>query len=142
MPQAISRALAGSLSSGKTGKREAAVLEFSKQVATVLYDFSVDGGAVGTVSFGLKLPANAVVVNVHSDEQTNITSGGAATLKLVAGSTDLLGATAIASFASVKSHNPTDPIKLSSASELKMEIGTAALTAGKLRWAVEYYISK
>lgn len=130
----------------KMNKREAGVLgKFAKQVATVLYNFSNDGGAVGTVSFGAQLPANAVVTAIYSDEQTNITSGGSATLQLKAGSTNLSDAIAIASFAGNKSHalaSSATAIKVTSASELKLAIATAALTAGKVRLAVEFYISE
>ena len=42
------RTEAGKLSGFRVNKREAAVLEFSKQLASVLYDYSADGGAIGT----------------------------------------------------------------------------------------------
>jgi hypothetical protein len=130
---------------GKVNSREAGVLEFTKQVATLLYDFSVDGGAIGTLSFKTSLPAKAVVTGVFADELTDITSGGSATVKVVAGSTDLTTATAIASFGGATALTlaaSATAIKLASGGELKLTIATAALTAGKLLVAVEYFISK
>lgn len=151
--QAQPRQVAGPLATFKANKREAAVLEFSSQIMSALYDFSLDGGAVGTYSFGISLPANAVVKAIYADVQTAATSGGSATYQLKAGSSDLTAdiafdsATAGIDDAGVLSlplnvSSPFDCLKLSSASELKLSIETAALTAGKVRFAVEYYISK
>lgn len=130
----------------RAGKREAGLFaNFVKQSQTVLYDFSLDGGAVSTLSFGVKLPANAVITNVYSDEQTNLTSGGAATLQLKAGSTNLTDAEAYTAYAGTQSRalaSSATAIKLSADSALSLAIAGAALTAGKVRFAVEYYISK
>lgn len=147
------RTIAGPLAEGRTNKREAAVLEFSSQMQSALYDFSVDGGAVGTISFGVQLPANAVITKITADVQTAATSGGSATFQIQAGSTNLTAATAFDSATAginaagvldipLSVSAPFDAIKLSSAGELKMAIATAALTAGKVRWLVEFKISK
>jgi len=130
----------------KMNKREAGVLgKFAKQIATFIYDYSVDGGAIATYSSGVQLPANAVVTNVYSDEQTNITSAGSPTLQVLAGSTALTDAELKAAFAGTQSRalaSSATAIKVSSASELKLDVTTAVLTAGKLRVAVEFYISE
>lgn len=137
------RTLAGFLCEQRVNKREAAVLEFAKQVATCLYDFSVDGGAVGTISFGTQLPANAVVTNIYTDEQTAVTGADAITLK--AGSTAL---SAVIDFTGDSGANSralassATAIKLAANSELNIAIATNAATAGKVRFCVEYYISK
>jgi hypothetical protein len=136
-----------SLASARMNKREATVLaENAVQCQTFLYDFSQDGGAVGDVSFGVKLPANAVVTSIYSDEQTAFTSGGSATITLKAGSTSLTGALAFnTDFTGQDKQDlasSADAIKLSSASELKLTIGTAALTAGKCRFAIYFHQSK
>lgn len=147
------RAVAGPLAIARSNKREAAVLEFSTQMQSALYNFSVDGGAVGTISFGVKLPANAVVVGIWADVQTAATSGGAATYQLQAGSSNLTAATAFDSATvginaagvlaiPVNVSAPFDGLKLSSASELKLAIAGAALTAGKVRFLVEFLASK
>lgn len=136
------RTLAGPLAEGRTNKREAAVLGFAKQCQTCLWDFSSDGGALGDVTFNVQLPANAVVTAVYSDEQTAVT--GATDITLKAGSTALTGSIDFTGDAGIHKRalaGAADGIKLSSASELKITIGTAPATAGKVRFAVDYYIS-
>lgn len=145
MSASPARAKAGNFPK-RANKREAGILaNFAKQIQTCIYDFSADGGAVGTFSFGAKLPANAVITNVYSDEQTNITSAGAPTIQLFAGATALTDAELKAAFAGAQSRalaSSASAIKLSADSELKMTLAVATLTAGKVRFAVEYYISK
>lgn len=147
------RTQAGSLCEGRTNKREAAVLEFSRQCQTVKYDFSFDGGAVGSYLLGASLPAGAVVVGIFADVQTAATSGGSATYQIKSGSVDLTGDIAFDSATAginavgvlaipLNVSAPFDAIKLSSSGELALSIETAALTAGKVRFAVEFYMSK
>lgn len=144
--QATQRTQAGALYGNRLNKREAAVLDrAAMQVQCVTWDFSSDGGAVGDIDFGVDLPADATVTRIFAEELTNVTSGGAATLQLKAGSTALSGAEAIAGFAGI-----TQPalagsvagIRVSAASRLKMAIATAAATAGKVRFSVEFFVSK
>lgn len=153
--QTTARTTAGPLATGRTNKREAAVLGFAKQIQSVLYDFSIDAGAVGTISFGVTLPANSVVTKITADVQTGATSGGSATYQVIAGSTNLTAATAFDSATAgidtagvldvpLNVSSPFDAIKLSTtaASQLKLAIATAALTAGKVRFHIEFIISK
>lgn len=137
------RTLAGPLCEGRSNKREAAILEnFSKQTATVLWDFSRDGGAVSDISFGTQLPANAVVTNIYTDEQTAVTAATSVTLK--AGSTALTDAIDFTGSSGVNSQalaSSATAIKVTAASELKITIATTAATAGKVRFAVEFYVS-
>lgn len=133
---------AGALATGRVNKREAAVLTYARQSATVLWDFSADGGAVGDITFNTALPANAVVTAVYTDEQTAVTAATDVTLK--AGSTALTGSIDFTASSGTNSRTlagSATAIKLSSASELKITIATTAATAGKVRFAVEFYIS-
>lgn len=137
------RAIAGPLAEGRVGKREAAVLEFATQSMSAVYDFSVDGGAVGTYLFGVSLPANAMVVRVFTDEQTAVT--GATDITLKAGSTALTGSIDFTASSGTNSQalaSSATAIKLSSASELQIAIATNPATAGKVRFHVEYLMSK
>lgn len=137
------RTIAGLLAEGRTNKREAAVLEFAKQCQTCLWDFSSDGGAIGSITFNVSLPANAVVTDIWTDEQTAVTGATSVTLK--AGSTALSGAIDFTGDAGIQKRTLAGSaagIKLSSSSELQIAIATAPATAGKVRFAVEYYISK
>lgn len=147
------RTKAGPLAEGRTNKREAAVLEFAQQVQSVMYDFSSDGGAVGTKLFSVQLPANACVTKITADVQTAATSGGSATFQVQAGSTNLTAATAFDSATAginaagvldipLAVSAPFDALKLSVDSELKLAIAGAALTAGKVRFHIEFKISK
>lgn len=138
-----SRKLAGPLCEGKVGSREAAVLEFSKQVMSATWDFSLDGGAIGTYLFGVQLPANAIVTDCWTEELTAVTGATAVTLK--AGSTSLTAALDMTADAGIQKRTLAGSaagIKVSSASELQIAIATAAATAGKVRFYVEYMISK
>lgn len=136
------RTLAKPLANGRSNAREAAVLEFSMQSQSCLWDYSQDGGAVGDISFGVKLPANAVVTRIFTDEQTAV--AGATDITLKAGSTSLSGSIDFTASSGVNSRSLASgtAIKLSSASELKISIATAAATAGKVRFMVEFYVSK
>lgn len=135
---------------GKTlhmGRRESAVLSrFAMQNEHVTYDFSKDAGAVGTISFGKMLPASAVITEVYSDELTNVTSGGAATVQLFAGATALTDAEAYTAYAGTQERAlaaSATAIKLSTtaSSELKMTIAAAAVTAGKVTFTITYFDS-
>lgn len=122
------------------------MLDRMKQCVSATYDFSTHAGAVGTVTLLTNaLPADAVVTDIYCSELTNVTSGGSATLKLIGGSTDLSDATAIASFTGQKSlalASSATAIKVSAISDMKVEIATAAVTAGKVRFMVEYYVDQ
>jgi hypothetical protein len=141
--QSKQRTVARKLATGRVNARFQSELRISgKQIQTVLWDRSVDGGAVGTYSFGVSLPAGAVVTNIYSDEQTAVT--GADEIQLKAGSTDLsdvIDFTATSGANSRALASSATAIKLSSASELKMAVTTNAATAGKIRWCVEFYVS-
>lgn len=135
------RTLAGPLAEGRTNKREAAVLQFAKQLSAVTYDYSKDGGAIGTYLFGQSLPAGAIVTNVWTDEETAVT--GATSITLKAGSTALTGALDLTASSGVNSQTlagSATGIKVTSASELQIAIATAAATAGKVTFYVEWMI--
>jgi len=135
------RTEAGLLSYGRINKREAAVLQFAKQVQAVTWDFSKDGGAVGNYGFGVKLPANAVVTGVWATREAAVT--GATALQIWAGgvqlsaSTDFTGGASNRSVALVSS-TPALPNSDPSAQELLLKIVTNAATAGKVTFFVEF----
>ena len=139
---ANTREKAGKLAVNRISSRDEAVLNNSGlRCESVLYDFDNDGGATGTISFGRILPEGAVVVRVFSNEITAV--AGATDIDLKAGSTDLITAvdlTADAGFQSRALTGAADGIALSADAELKMDINTAAATAGKVRFFVEYLL--
>lgn len=145
--KAPNRTKPGRLEAGRANARETAVLaQFGKNIQWCTYDFSADGGAVGLIQFtGAVLPAGSIVTNVWSDEVTAVTSGGAATIQLKAGATDLTGDEAFTAYVGTESRalaSSATAIKLAAASQLNMSIETAAVTAGKVRFAVEYIVGK
>ena len=131
----------------KMNKREAGVFaKFGKQMASFMYDFSKDGGAIASYASGFNLPANSVVTNVYTDEQTAFTSATSAVRFTVkAGATALTAATDPTASAGIQAPalaGSAAGIKVASASALTFDISAEAATAGKMRVAVEFYISE
>lgn len=116
------------------------------EVVQADYSFATLGGAVSTITLSsvvqdVVIPADSIVTRVFVEEVTNVTSGGAATVTLSAGATALTGAIAIASFAGITAPalaGSVAGIKISANSDLTVTIATAALTAGVLRFHVEF----
>lgn len=118
------------------------------------YDFSTQGGAIGTLSLKdstgnvVKLPANALIVNAFTVVRTALTSGGSATIALNSeGAGDLLAATAVASFSSAAKLQGVpdfgtlaDSVLTTAERTLQTTIATAALTAGKFNVFVFYVL--
>lgn len=127
------------------GLREDRVLsEGGIRVDSVRYSFAEDTGAQATVSTGRKIPAGAIVTKVVTDEITALTSAGAATLQVKAGSTNLTGAVAFdTGFTGVDEQaldGAVDGIKVTEDSEIVIEIAGADLTAGEVRAYVHYIV--
>lgn len=112
------------------------------------YDFAKDGGAAGAISTGVYVPGLAIVHRFQAKVITAPTSGGAATLSFgISGSVQALMVTnAIAVFV-INTVVPgvdlnANPLMLSTtfgaAPEILLTIGTAALTAGRIAFEVEY----
>lgn len=140
---AKSKEKSGKFAVGHPSKRDEAVLDAGGcRVTSVLWDYSSDGGAVGTISFGRLLPSGCIVSKVWTDEQTAVTAATSITLK--AGSTALTGALDLTASSGIQ--NPAlagsaAGIKLSADSELNIAIATTAATAGKVRFYVQYLLA-
>ena len=101
------------------------------------YDFSVDGGAQGTIAIG-HLPSGTIVLGTKIDILTTLTSGGSATIALdLNAGNDIKTATAVATWtagdmqAAATAEFGASTIKLTAARSLLVNIATADLTAGK-----------
>ena len=143
---------------GRHGKREKKLLEtamrapnvgegiFTRQLAKAVYDFASDTGTVAAHKLGVTLPANSVVTAVHTHVLTAPTSGGSATIEILAGSTSLVAATAIADVTGAATQTlagtSVTSIAVSSASELTLTVAVAALTAGKVVIVVDFYTTE
>lgn len=122
------------------------------EVAHAVYDFSVDGGALGAITPALNalIPANAIIIGSTINPTTAVTSLGSATVAVgtTAGSsaTSLLTATAKASLSIDALVNGAAtfaaPVKMSAAGQIQITVGTAALTAGVIEIFVFYVVAK
>lgn len=123
-----------------------------KLVQELTYDYSVNGGAVSSIdlSGGKKLPVGAVLESGYYIVQTAFTSSGSATIALGNATTaaKYLAATAFDN-AAYTANTPANfaigvPSYISVANDgkFKMAIAGAALTAGKMKVVLNYYVPK
>jgi hypothetical protein len=119
----------------------------SRKYARGLYEFALDGGAVGDITLrGDSLPSGAVILDAWLHVDTALTSGGAATVAIkTEGAADINAADAISgapwSTTGAKRADftaTTAPIKTTAARNIVATVGTAALTAGKFSVIIEY----
>lgn len=113
-----------------------------------LYDFALDGGAVGDITLrGEQLPINAIVVDALLEVDTVLTSAGAPTVAIkTEGAADINAADLISGAPwSTTGAKRTDftatsaPIKITAARDVVATVAVAALTAGKFK-VVIYYV--
>jgi hypothetical protein len=120
-----------------------------------VYDFSVQGGAIGTLNLldvvgkPCVLPNKAIIRDVLIDAVTTLTSGGSAVVGLSSGKTagDMkANATAFSAYTGLVAGVPVGTaataIKLTADVKPTITIATAALTAGKLNVHIKYQISE
>ncbi len=96
--------------------------------------------AVSANNIGLKVPANKFVYGAYiKNEADDLASGGAATVKVTVGSTDVISATGISDLKG-KGVAALDasPDFAAAEREVKLTVATAAYTAGKLIVGVIY----
>lgn len=115
--------------------------------ASAVYDFSVLGGTVGTISLGVNLPSKAVVTEVIRDELVACTStSSTGTIKLVVPTDGSLEQTALTadggSVTLASTGGSAVPVKTTAIRALSVTIATNAVLAGKIRYFVRYYISE
>jgi len=123
----------------------------SSQHQEFFYDFAVSGGAVGTIDLSALankagLPVGAIIKSVHYNVETAMTSGGAATVSIgdAAASARYLALTAYNN-AAFNANAPAAaaigvPVEVTAANigQFSLSIAVAALTAGQVRFFVEY----
>ena len=110
------------------------------EIATVTYDFAVDAGATGALDVFTALD-DLVIHRVTAKVITAVTSGGSATVEVgkTADTAGLMAQTGKASLgAGVVVDSKIGGYKLASGGKILQTIGTAALTAGKIRYFIEY----
>jgi hypothetical protein len=114
-----------------------------EQSIRAVYDFAVDGGAVGTINLlpAAAIPSGAVITRALLRVLTVPTSGGAATIALqIEAAGDLQAATAFnaAPFSTVGAKALGANITTTAARNIAAVIAAAALTAGKFEVIVFY----
>jgi len=121
-----------------------------KCVSYCEYDFSVDGGAVSAITVECNpIPAGAIITSGVIHVKTAVTSAGSATVAIQAlSSEDILAATGKASL-TLNALLDVVPVgtaatmirATSNITTLTFTIGTAALTAGRICVALDYFVT-
>lgn len=95
---------------------------------------------VGANSIGLKVPAKKFVYGAYiKNDQDDLASGGAATVKVTVGATDVISATGVSDLKGKGvAALDTTPDYAAAEREVKLTVATAAYTAGKLIVGVIY----
>lgn len=105
------------------------------------YDFTRDGGVVGDIAFrGPKIPTGFRVTSAFLETLTGFTSGGAATIAVkLNAANDILSEVVLTNFAAagvdagIPVGTAASSVKATANQTLYLTVGTAALTAGKMR---------
>lgn len=112
---------------------------------SVTYDFSINGGATGSIPLGVSLPNKAIVTEVIRDEATACTStGSTGTIILNVPTDGNLEQTALTADGGsptvASSGGSAVPKKMTAARQLQVTIATNPLLAGKIKYLVRYYL--
>lgn len=132
------------------------VIHKTKNCVRAVWDFAVQGGAVGTLNLlddqgnPCILPKGAYVTNVVLDVVTPCTTSASGTGSLgLLTATDLLAATAAASITGLLAGVPVGtaatwkgPVTAVGGTQVTMGIATGALTAGKFSALIEYVVAR
>lgn len=119
--------------------------EFSNEEALVrsLYEYSRDGGAVGTFEL-FEANKDCVVTHFHAYVKEAVTSAGSATVIIgQTGDDDSLVTSKLQAALTIGTLLKEDgaavlPIKLAAGDKIYMTVGVAALTAGKIDCVIKY----
>lgn len=141
-------AIANSLNSAiKNGRLQMGSVA-GNDVVDAVYDFAVQGGAIGTITLPVQIPAKAIVIGGFLDVITAPTSGGSATVAInVEGAADVQAPTAIASLttgrkALIPVFTAASSVKTTIQRNVTVTIATAALTAGKFHIVLYYTVTE
>lgn len=116
---------------------------FGAVTTSVVWDFSVNGGAVSTIDLGVSLPAKAIVLEVVRDILVIPDSTGhTGTIRLGLVTDGAVEQTALVANGSNSGQAQTGgtsvPKKTTVTQDLSVTIAVAALTVGRIRWFVRY----
>lgn len=116
-------------------------LEGSVDMYMVEYDFARDGGAVGAIACrGPQIPSGFRITSAFLETLTGFAGGESATIAIhVEGANDILSQVVLTNFAAagvdagVPVGTATTSVKTTADRIVYLTVGTAALTAGKMR---------
>lgn len=103
---------------------------------TVLYDFSKDGGAIGTIQAGINIPAGCFVYSVTAEQRIAMASAGAIFQMGWAGNLGGLFASAVP-FVPLNGSQVQNVISPGGAVIFTISVGT--IIAGKVLFDIGYY---
>ena len=109
------------------------------KVATVTYDFSINGGAAGNIPLGITLPNKAIVTESYLDVLTAVTGAGSLTFTVPVEGVLHTGSITSATTVGPQTTNLVTPKKLAADRILQATIATG-ITAGKVQFFVRYLI--
>jgi hypothetical protein len=113
-----------------------------------VYDYTVNGGAIGTLSLPLSdtIPAGGIYVGMSVEKLGAFTSGGAATIALQLNAQQLLNPTPVAFNASPfigapVTFNNSKVVKIAApVTTLGLSVAGATVTAGKYLFGLQYIL--
>lgn len=107
----------------------------------MVIDLAVDSakGAVGSNLIGMKVPAGKFIIGAYLKNLDDALAGTGATMGITVGSSAILSSAALSDVKGKgKAVIAAAPTFIAADSEIKLVVGTAALTAGKLTIGVIY----
>lgn len=121
--------------------------QFGMATVSVVWDFSVNGGAVGTIPLAVTLPSKAIVVEVVRDVLTAPTStSSTGTIQLTLPTDGALEQTAKTAdgtgAGATESGGSAVPKKTTAARVAQVTIATNAVLSGKIRYFIRYMKSE
>ena len=103
------------------------------------FNVATQGGAVGDIGTGIKIPKGKVVVGYAIKNLADDLAGTGATLQLKVGSTAFPSSAITLANAKGKANSKLDQaVATTEVTEVKLTVGTANLTAGNLELTVFY----
>lgn len=124
----------------------------TQNLVRVTWDYTVDGGAVGTISpsRGAVLPASAIITRAWFNTLTTLVAGsGTPTIAWNSeGAGDIYAAATYANFtaanfvAGIEDGTTTHSLKMLADRTVKMTIASASVTAGKIDLFIEYVLGQ
>lgn len=112
------------------------------------WNFTDDGGGLGTIDLLVNIPDNSVIIKVISEVKTAPTSAGnTGTIRLNVPTDGNLAPALTADGAATTAFSDPDsasadvPVKTTAARSLQVTIATEAITAGDINYFVQYLVS-